>query len=220
MPTDNPVELLRRVALSPDCAKMNRSTVKGYLGELLVKQQLEVELKGIRIDHHGNQSGHDLQYVCGAVCIKIDVKTSTAKDERKWGLQYWSWALQNKNKKKPVTATHLVCVGLNANLILDSLFVIRAENIRLFPPATGQFSNNTHCLFLPVTAVCSTSKALTDPLFHTCQRLLAEQLVVRVRPNEHLSDACTGRPAPHPMGRAQISWTAAAARMRSGNRKK
>src|SRR5438067_1175751 len=48
------VNLLKRIILDPNCTKMNLSTVKGYLGELLVKAKLERE--GMTVEQHGNQS--------------------------------------------------------------------------------------------------------------------------------------------------------------------
>jgi hypothetical protein len=40
MSTAASIELLRQVVRLPACQKMNLSTVKGYLGELIVKQAL------------------------------------------------------------------------------------------------------------------------------------------------------------------------------------
>ena len=65
------IKLLQRVIRDSNCGRMNLSTVKGYLGELLVKNKLEQE--GFKVDHAGNQSGYDLR-IGGA---KIDVKFST-----------------------------------------------------------------------------------------------------------------------------------------------
>src|ERR1700733_12606376 len=93
MPIIDTIQLLRGIILSPDCAKMNLGTVKGYLGELLVKQRLQDELGVIRVEHFGNQHSHDLQSNRDAKAIQIDVKTSIAKDEFKWGFPYWSGAL-------------------------------------------------------------------------------------------------------------------------------
>ncbi len=114
MTTSVAIELLRQVAQLPACAKMNLSTVKGYLGELLVKKHLEHE--GHNVEHVGNQSGYDLRLVCQGNDIRIDVKMSTLKDEFRWGFEYWGWALQPESKKKPITATHFVCVGGDKNL--------------------------------------------------------------------------------------------------------
>src|SRR5437773_1257683 len=103
------LELLRRVALSPDCTNMNRSTVKGFLGELLVKQRLESE--GMAVDHLGNQTGFDLRYSRNTGPVQIDVKLSLPKSESVYPFPYWSWALLHENKKKSVSATHFVCVA-------------------------------------------------------------------------------------------------------------
>ena len=54
------IDLLKKVILDPNCSRMNQSTVKGYLGELLVKAKLESE--GALVEHLGNQRGYDLQF--------------------------------------------------------------------------------------------------------------------------------------------------------------
>lgn len=184
------IALLRSVILSPDCAKMNLSTVKGYLGELYVKERLENELTGCRIDHFGNQHGHDLQYTRKGLTVKIDVKTSTAKDERKWGFRYWSWALLNDTKKKQLSATHFVCTGLDEALCVQSLFVVAASDLPHFPRDTGQFRNNKHVLFLAQGDPPFEAPGTTDPLFVQSRKLLLVGHVRQVAPGASLADAC------------------------------
>jgi len=182
------IDLLRAVVLSPDCAKMNLSTVKGYMGELLVKQRLEAELGSIRVEHFGNQHGHDLQYVLSGKTVKIDVKTSTAKDERHWGFRYWSWALLTDTKKK-ISATHFVCAGLNDQLKLQALFVVAVTDLHRFPRDTGQFRNNKHVLFLPQSEPPEASPGVTNEMYVQSRALILAGSVREVATGSRLVDA-------------------------------
>jgi hypothetical protein len=67
------IELLKKMINDPMCERMNRSIVKGYLGELWIRFLL-VE-SGENPVHRGNQSGYDLSFGT----YRIDVKTSTLK---------------------------------------------------------------------------------------------------------------------------------------------
>jgi UDP-N-acetylglucosamine transferase subunit ALG13 len=80
------IDLLRKVILDGNCERMNKSTVIGFLGELIVKEQLEKA--GIIVEHCGNQTGYDLSIGEGNG-IKIDVKTSRLKDEFSCGCKHW-----------------------------------------------------------------------------------------------------------------------------------
>ncbi len=119
---------------------MNLSTIKRYLGELLVKSKLNEE--GIELISKGNQSGYDLEYSN----IKIDVKLSCLKNEFKLKNRYWGWALKHQNKKKKVKATHFVCVALNDELEINAYYVIKANKIANFPKGIKQFSKVDHGL--------------------------------------------------------------------------
>lgn len=52
------IELLRKIILDKNCELMNKSTVVGFLGELIVREQLEKS--DIDVEHCGNQTGEDL----------------------------------------------------------------------------------------------------------------------------------------------------------------
>lgn len=75
------------------CVKMNRSTIKWYIGELLVKQKLENERIGVT-EHYGNQSGYDMEIP--GMNVKVDVKLSLYKSEIKnhEDFKSWGWALK------------------------------------------------------------------------------------------------------------------------------
>jgi len=112
---------------------MNLSTVKGFLGELIVKRKLEEE--GLDVLHKGNQSGYDLEFGN----YKIDVKFSAFKnDSRDKRGNHWGWALIQGPKKK-IKCTHFVCVG--ADEFLNPLFyyIINQDHHTLFHRGKGQF---------------------------------------------------------------------------------
>lgn len=176
------IELLQQVAVHPDCDKMNRSTVKGFLGELLVKLRLEQE--GMTVTHLGNQKGYDLQFVNGESSICVDVKMSLPKDEFRWGFEYWGWALQPVSKKV-ISATHFVCVGCTADLEVDTLFVVRKEDVGQFPAGERQFKGVLHGLILPIDPQQSPPQ-ITSNAFDTSRRLLQAGVVRQVPLNGSL----------------------------------
>jgi hypothetical protein len=184
------IALLRAVVLSPDCAKMNLSTVKGYMGELLVKERLEAELGTGQVEHFGNQHGHDLQFTHRGKTIKVDVKTSTAKDERHWGFHYWSWALLNDTKKKDISATHFICAGLNGGLELQGLFVVATSDLSHFPRDTGQFRNNKHVLFLPQSQPPKQARGLENEIYLQSHAIFQSGKVRTATAAGQLLEAC------------------------------
>lgn len=188
MPTSSAVDLLRAVVLSPDCEKMNRSTVKGFLGELLVKERLESE--GIKVEHLGNQNGIDLRFELGGRVVSVDVKMSMPKDEFKWGFEYWGWALLHENKKKDIAATHFICVGCSESLEVESLFVVRKSRLTEFPKGIRQFSKVTHGLVLQRGTLPASIKPPEVDLYALSRQLLQGGTVVQVGPHQLLSDAC------------------------------
>lgn len=140
------IELIKQLIFDPNCARMNLSNVKGYLGELLVKAKLESE--GVQVVHLGNQSGHDLELTYKGKPYKIDVKFSTLKSEYHRGEGNWGWALIHQNKKREVTCTHYVCVAVDLKLEAVGYYVIRQENAELFFSGVGQFKGVKHSLVL------------------------------------------------------------------------
>ena len=86
------IDLLKAVIKDPNCRKMNKSTVVGYLGELLVKEKLESE--GFSVTHRGNQSRDDLQYEKQGTAVIVDVKCSLCKWDFSKEVANWGWALQ------------------------------------------------------------------------------------------------------------------------------
>ncbi len=129
------IELLRKIVLDKNCDHMNKSTVVGYLGELIVKNQLE--LCGFNVDHKGNQTGYDLLIKNGDV--KIDVKTSRLKIEFSRDVRNWGWALVHSNKQKQISATHFICLAFNDDLSINQMILIPADVAIKFPQGIGQF---------------------------------------------------------------------------------
>ena len=144
MSTANTISLLRKVIKDPNCERMNMSTIKGFLGELIVKERLEDA--GFEVYHRGNQSGYDLSFWVDDQEFKIDVKTSTLKDELSCDRLHWGWALVHSNKKNAVSATHFICVGLDENFEARRFIIIPSEWAAKFPEGIGQFNKVKHAL--------------------------------------------------------------------------
>jgi hypothetical protein len=136
------ISLLKQVISDENCARMNLSMVKGYLGELLVKAKLESE--GLVVKHLGNQSGYDL--LSGN--FKIDVKFSALKNEVGGSGAYWGWALLHQNKKRGISCSHAVCVAVDGNYAVNSYYVIPESNFGYFPCGVGQFSKVKHAFLI------------------------------------------------------------------------
>lgn len=166
---------------------MNLSTVKGYLGELLVKQLLEDE--GVYVEHLGNQNGYDLRFFENGKDVRVDVKMSLPKDEFKWGFEYWGWALQHANKKKGITASHLVCVGCTKSLEVESIFVVSANDVSHFPAGEKQFSKVLHGLVLPVSGLAATLPPKSN-MYQESQRLFTAGTVKKLAQGASLVAAC------------------------------
>jgi len=128
------INLLKEIIKDENCRHMNLSTIKGYLGELIVKAKLESE--GCMVKQKGNQCGYDLDFEN----IKIDVKTSSLKEETP-GKLGWGWALKQKSKKRRLSCTHFVCLALDKNYNEKSFYIIKKEDIRKFPSNSKRFKN-------------------------------------------------------------------------------
>src|SRR5664279_3675414 len=102
---------------------MNLSTVRGFIGELLVKKRLHDD--GIPdVEHLGKAKAVDLRFPANGQQITIDVKTSMLKAEFGGSARNWGWALTRGDKTPSVT--HFVCVALSESLDVERLFVIPA----------------------------------------------------------------------------------------------
>lgn len=199
---DDAIDLLRRVIRSEQCARLSKSTIVGFLGEVLVKKMLRAE--GKDVDHKGNQSGIDLEYKSNGQSIKIDVKTSTRKQEflkNVDGFTHWGWAMKKKEENK--APSHFVCVGLDVEYQVESVFVVPhqcldnlaiAENDRM-----GQFKKVTHGLLLPCADLLepeSEAASQKGPVRHMdkCRQLLGNG-ISRVTQDGRLSELLESRPS-------------------------
>jgi hypothetical protein len=189
MSTSKTISLLRKVIQDPNCNRMNMSTIKGYLGELIVKKRLEDA--GFEVEHQGNQSRHDLSFWVGDYEYKIDVKTSTIKDELSCGHLHWGWALKHSNKKNKITANHFICVGLDRNYKAQRFLVIPADYVAKFPHGIGQFNKVDHALCdFPKTfdlEKSDISKEKRDYI-QKCQKWLRHKRIIRVTEGQSFKD--------------------------------
>lgn len=122
--------------------RMNMSSVRGFLGELLVGSLLVAA--GYDVEHLGGQHGSDL--VVRKLGAEIDVKTSALKMEL--GCPHWGWALLSGSKTKDLTFTHIVCVALDASHKPASLFVVKVGDLEQFPAGIPPFVKNKRVLFI------------------------------------------------------------------------
>lgn len=153
-----------------ESVRMNKSTLIGFLGELYVKNKLIDE--GFSVEHKGNQSNVDLKIETEN--IEIEVKTSTIKDFDK-PFPNWNWALLLKELSK---ATHYICVALNEDFTLNTLFLIKNIHIIEFPkPESKRFKKIKHVL-----SVRKNENTLMDLKQYTeCDKLFLEKKVVQIQ---------------------------------------
>ncbi|MFI5332203.1 MAG: hypothetical protein ACHQ2F_14370, partial [Desulfobaccales bacterium] len=178
------IDLLKVVIKDNNCVRMNKSTIKGYLGELIVKRKLKEE--GILTNSLGNQSGYDLEYRD----IKIDVKLSCLKNEFKLEHENWGWALKHQNKKKEIKATHFVCVALNNNYEVEAYYVINAINYKKFPNGIKQFSGVEHGFGIYTSDLAEIKDQDIKENFSKSDKLIREKkFVVKVEAFASINDA-------------------------------
>lgn len=185
------ISLLRAVILDENCSRMNPSTVKGYLGELLVKSRLEGE--GVLVEHLGNQSGYDLQFKARGRLIAIDVKFSALKSDDGKG-ENWGWALQHDNKKRGLSCTHVVCVAASKDLEVLNTYVVARHDVESFPNAPGRFGRVKHGFVIPagnaaLAGDCERgSGAGWGPMYEGSSALLESRKAILVSNDCRLSD--------------------------------
>lgn len=177
------IDLLRQVIQDPHCSRMNRSGVKGYLGELLVLQKLRDE--GLQVVQRGNQSGYDLE----AGEYKIDVKLSTTKFEVDRVTPSFGWALVHQNKKRDLTCTHFVCAALDEKYEVAAFYIVPQASARKFPGGAGQFRGVKHGFCLLAGKRPKLMKKGWGRVISESERLLREGAATRVRPGGSLKRA-------------------------------
>lgn len=161
--------------------RMNLSNLKGFLGELYVKQKLESE--GWEIEHKGNQSNVDL--INHQNKIQIDVKLSSVKYHGKNKYKLWTWALRQSSKQN-MHCTHFVCVALDAEFNPIAYYLVNnSDNLSSFPdPNEKRFKNVTKILAI---ADCL-NEFSENQVIQECHKLLDSKTIVKVLPEENLKD--------------------------------
>lgn len=168
------IDLIKAVITDENCQRMNKSNLKGYLGELFVLRKLEDE--GCEVIHKGNQSGYDLLVDSN---FTIDVKSSTIKGTKSH--PDWGWALHIKTKKN-INCSHFICVGFNENLDAEKYCVIKSENLELFPSASGRFNSVKRSFSLMLDGI----QYPNNPYFSDCKKLVQEGKVQVIQSTEGL----------------------------------
>lgn len=178
---------LKSVITDPNCSKMNKSTVKGYLGELLVKAKLEAE--GLEVTHFGNQSGYDLEYGRQNHSFKIDVKYSEPKCDFEKHVTNWGWALQHENKKKPISCTHFVCLAVDQKLECLAYYVVSRQCLEHFGrPFSGRFKKVNRGLAAFEAAPAQNSKAPTLAAWTDFEKQISNGWLRRIEHHQTLSE--------------------------------
>lgn len=173
---------LKTIIQDENCQRMNLSTVKGYYGELLVKDKLEKE--GCAVEHKGNQSGYDLE----VGDITIDVKCSSFKEEIKGFPRYWGWALRHKSKKRIIKHTHFICVALDDSLNVESFYVIKRSDMEKFPSGFGQFKSVMRSFVVSPENIAKYPTRDIENAFIKSKNLILNNIAVGVRPLQSLKN--------------------------------
>lgn len=178
-----PINKIKNILKDEAFIRMNQSTLKGYLGELYVKQKLEAE--GFEIEHKGNQSNVDL--IIHKHQLFIDVKLSSKKFQKNISSGLWTFALRQSSKNK-IKCTHFVCVALNEAFDVVSYYIVRANDLDKIPgPLDSRFSKVLNTLALAENL----EDFLGNEVLTKCHMLLQDNIVRRVLPNDNLSALLT-----------------------------
>jgi len=182
------IKRLKKIILDENCKNMNKSTVKGFLGELLVKNKLKQE--GHNFKHIGNQADVDLELKNSN--SRIDVKTSILKREIKNLPEYWGWALKQKSKKRKISSSHLICIALFKDLSIDAFYIIRTKDLKEFQKSPiGRFNKvEKGFMVFPTAKDIKTIKndQIREHAIY-CLDLLKRKIVIKIKINRNLSHA-------------------------------
>ena len=181
---DRAIACLQAVLEDPVCrAHMNPSTVKGFLGELLVRRLVVAAHE--EVEHVGNQASVDL--LLPRLGARLDVKCSTLKTELGPGFHHWGWPLSKTSpgKKRGAGPTHLVCVGLDRHLALARLYVVHLNAVDRFPSAPPRFKRVDRALVISARLGQDRSSLRADDLrlLKASERLVRDGTAMRVSAN-------------------------------------
>jgi len=173
------IQSLKDVIFDKNCERMNKSCVKGFLGELIVLQKLKSE--GLDPIHLGKQSGVDIN-VKG---LKIDVKTSELKDDG-FETKNWGWALKRKGKE--IKYDVALCVALDEELNTAGFYCIYQENVLSFESQSPQFPTvlNRFQKFPQPPTVNSSKKFIEG--YERSERFIRDGKVLFISPIESLRE--------------------------------
>jgi len=173
------IDLLKKVIRDENCERMNKSEVKGYLGELIVFQKLRNE--GYKPEHRGNQS--DVDIIVND--FKIDFKTSELKDD---GLEskIWGWALLRKDRVIKYDAA--VCVALDKNLDVNAYYCVSRSNVSDFESHHGHYTNVLNRFHKFPHPPDENSSNKFKEAFEQSEQLLKEGKVIAIAPDEKLGE--------------------------------
>jgi hypothetical protein len=173
------IELLTKVIRDENCARMNKSVVKGYLGELNVLQKLQSD--GYKPEHLGNQSGYDILLDK----VKIDVKTSELKKDGSDD-DIWGWALLRKDK--PIKYDAAVCVALDKKLDVDAYYCIFRQNVEKFESQDKRFTNVFYRFHKFLNTPDSNSSKKLIEAYEQSEQFLKDGKVIAIAPDANLGE--------------------------------
>jgi hypothetical protein len=176
------IKRLKEVICDPYCARMNKSTVVGFLGEIVVREKLSSE--GLSVNHLGNQKGYDLEIKDGP---RIDVKACTRRPYFGSDVDFWGWPLLSESKKKKICFTHIICVAFTTSLEVYAFYVIQTKNLSKFPKSSSRFKGILRCFNVFDNVPPLPKKSQWHDVRIGCEKAFRGRYVKVVRPEETLS---------------------------------
>jgi hypothetical protein len=126
------IENIKSIVNDLNSNKLNKGSLKGFLGELIVKDKLEKD--GYSVDHAGNQFVHDQEFDYQGSKLKIDVKSCFLI------IPYYLGALRTAREKK-ISCTHFICVAFKPLILVPlKYYLIRTNEIDRFQPSNQRFN--------------------------------------------------------------------------------
>jgi hypothetical protein len=179
---DETIQLLKDVINDGNCNRMNKSIVRGYLGELITIKKLRDE--GYNPEHKGKLAGVDIVFEG----ILIDVKTSRLKKDG-FEIKNWGWALARKGK--PVKYAVAVCVALDEQSNNIGFYCIRGRDVEgktasEFEYSKGQFTSVSRRFLKFQSSPTDKSSEKFKKAYEESENLLMNGKVVQVSPKGFL----------------------------------
>lgn len=176
------IEKLKTILNDPAFARMTQSVVIGFLGELLVLENLMRDNSDPK--HLGKQSSIDIQ----VMDFRIDVKTSRLREYTQAKSKYWGWAL-SQGKKKTDSVTNFVAVGLDGKGNSHSYFIIPRDLLDQFPKPNGQYAQVNHSLIWFLDSAPSPLEKRAAQQFALASQLVASGNMIQLKSNQSILNA-------------------------------